>query len=375
MAPVVVFDDDMKNKLTATDKIVKSIGGGNFSNGKLGGCVSILALLGMCFTTYYFMGFKAIPHVVVFACMLWKGGSMMSSAFCNAATSDDDNQKPGGGLAEVFKSGLCPFKAYALFLVACFGMYSVLGGNLFHGTTWRNRVAYVSCCLEGFGLVSLLKKIRIRGHVQGLSGMSMAMFALTYTMREVEAFCIATVHWHNLNDIFLEVLQISSMVLSLMVLWAVFITYRTSYERDLDVLKVQYLIPGCLMLSLVLHPEFRRGSTYSMSWAASFYVDVLALLPQVVMMQRGDGIVEAPIAHFVAATAVSRTFDLLFWYDRWHRGHFLKYMLDVNISVWIIAVFHLVSLALVADFMYYYFKWRVSSSRASKYVEVPVSTN
>jgi hypothetical protein len=199
------------------------------------------------------------------------------------------------------------------------------------------------------------------------------MFALTYTMREVEAFLIVNVDWRNINDVFLEVLQISSMLLSYRALWSIFKTYRTSYEQDLDVLKVKYLIPGCLLLGLVMHPNFRRGHRYSESWAASFYIDVLALLPQVVMMQRGAGVVEAPIAHFVAATFVSRFFDLLFWYDRWAKGDFLKYMGDENVSLWIIAIFHLVSFMLVADFMYYYFKWRMSSNaHTSDHIEISV---
>merc|ERR1719158_858763 len=110
------------------------------------------------------------------------------------------------------------------------------------------------------------------------------------------------------------------MLMSWMVLFAIFKTYRTSYQEDLDILKVKYLIPGCLLLALVLHPNFKRGQLYSLSWASSFYIDVLALLSQVVMMQRGNGKVEAPIANFVAATAFSRLNDLGFWYYRWNLG-------------------------------------------------------
>merc|ERR1719359_2841220 len=108
--------------------------------------------------------------------------------------------------------------------------------------------------------------------------------------------------------------------MSWMVLFAILKTYRTSYQRDLDVLKVKYLIPGCLLIALVLHPNFKQGQIKSLTWTSSFYIDTLALLPQVVMMQRGNGKVEAPIAHFVAATAFSRVNDLGFWCMRWQRG-------------------------------------------------------
>jgi len=319
--------------------------------------------------TFCFVGLNAVPHVAVFTYMIWAAARMMGTAFGHLTNLEEDNEKRGGENWPFLEFLKCPFKAYSFFLLACFVTYNVMGGNITQ-TTPRNRIAYFSCCIEGLGLVTLLKKIAIRGHVRGLSGMSMIMFALTYTMREVEAFCIAHVHWHNLNDIFLEVLQISSMFLSFMVVWAIFKTYRSSYEQDMDVLKVKYLIPGCLALALVLHPEFRRGSMYSTSWAASFYIDVLALLPQVVMMQRGDGIVEAPIAHFVAATFVSRCFDLFFWWDRWNRGDFTKYMLDADVSGVIIAFFHLICFVLVGDFMYYYFKWRISGAQTSDHIDI-----
>merc|ERR1719359_1009955 len=150
------------------------------------------------------------------------------------------------------------------------------------------------------------------------------------------------------------------MFTSWMVLFAIFKTYRASYQADMDVLKIKYLIPGCLLLALVLHPNFKRGHLYSLSWTVSFYIDTLALLPQVVMMQRGNGKVEAPIAHFVAATAVSRSFDLGFWYDRCVNeglGRYFNYY--VPLSGFIVIFFHVFSLILVGDFMYYYFKCRL----------------
>merc|ERR1719335_1331719 len=186
----------------------------------------------------------------------------------------------------------------------------------------------------------------------------MIMFTLTYSMREFEAFFIARVQWNEANIIFLEVLQMSSMLMSWTVLIAIFKTYRTSYQDDLDVLKVKYLIPGCLLLALVLHPNFKRGVVYSLSWTISFYIDTLALLPQVVMMQRGGGKVEAPIAHYVAAMAFSRTSDLVFWIFRSDLGPQGRWM-GYNVSGMIIIVFHLVCLLLVADFMYHYVRARI----------------
>merc|ERR1719420_1086806 len=87
----------------------------------------------------------------------------------------------------------------------------------------------------------------------------------------------------------LEALQFASIPLVFSLVWAVYKTYRETYQESLDKLKVKYLLPACVLLALVLTPKFKQGELYSYCWAISFYVDVLALLPQVVMMTASPG--------------------------------------------------------------------------------------
>lgn len=93
------------------------------------------------------------------------------------------------------------------------------------------------------------------------------------------------------------------------------------------------------------------------------YMDVMALMPQVVMMSQGGGKVSAAIAHFVAATFVSRIGDL---YDSlfYESG---VYKSDPT-SYWMCVFLQSLHLVLVADFMYYYIKAR-SSGQCSGLVE------
>merc|ERR1719488_91153 len=159
----------------------------------------------------------------------------------------------------------------------------------------------------------------------------------------------------------LEALQFASIPLVLSLLWAVYKTYRETYQESLDKLKVQYMIPACIALAFTLTPKFKQGVMYSYCWTISFYVDVLALLPQVVMMNYSPGKkVAVPIADFVVATTVSRVVDLWFWYLRFDRGP-QGWWGNFNYSGWIIVSFHIISLFLVVDFMYYYFRARCSA--------------
>merc|ERR1719222_1532554 len=99
-------------------------------------------------------------------------------------------------------------------------------------------------------------------------------------------------------------------------------------------------------------------------------MDVFALLPQVVMMARGGGKVEAPIAHFVAATTLSRLADLWFWYFAWDVGP-QGYMFGVNFSGILIVFLQIVGIALIADFMYYYMRARIAGGRFTDDLVLP----
>jgi len=255
-----------------------------------------------------------------------------------------------------------PFKAYTCFLVAFVCVYEICGGA-FSAASYEDLIGYVSCSLEAYGLISIIQKIKKNGSVSGISGNSFMMFALTYSLRECETIimlCSASVRL-TLNGTGLEVLQITSLPLVANILWSIFQTYRKSFQEELDVLQIKYLIPGCMLSAILIHPSFMQGYLYSYCWTASFYVDVFALLPQVAMMSKGTGQVEAPVANFVAATAFSRGVDLWFWYFRFDLGP-QGWWFGFNYSGYLIVFMHLISFAIVADFMYYYMRARFRSA-------------
>jgi len=262
------------------------------------------------------------------------------------------------------------FQVYACFLMATSMVYYSLGGNLRMALP-EERLAYVSCIAEGFGLLSLRIKIARQGSVSGISGMTMAMYALVYVLRVIEVapdnLSLAT----DLDGWTIEVLQVASLLMVLDVVRSVFVTYRKSYQEDLDVLHVKYLMPSCVVIAAVLHPQFRAGAWFSFCWTMYLHHDCLALMPQVVMMTRGAGKVEAPLSHFVAATAFSRVLDLSFWYYEFDLGA-QGYYHGFNYSGWLIVFWHVVNLVIVADFMYYYVKARFSGGAMSADLALPM---
>lgn len=244
---------------------------------------------------------------------------------------------------------------YACFLLAVVTVYYALGGS-FMNARGADQLRYASVVAEALGLLVLRRKIERQGRVTGVSGMTFTMYALVYTLRLV-AFAPESA---DVDDWSLEVLAFGSLLLVLDVCRMVFVNHKKTYQEELDVLKVKYLAPACVLLGVLIHPDLRSGVWFNCCWTVCLYLDVVALMPQVVMMSMGGGKVEAPIGHFVAATALSRSVDLWYWF----------YMFDsvgpedtppgsFHYSAWLIVLAHMLHLLLVADFMYYYMKGRV----------------
>lgn len=219
----------------------------------------------------------------------------------------------------------------------------------------QNLLNAASIILEVGGLCMLRHKIQVRGSVSGISGMTMIMYAVVYAVRIYltipDSFALKDV---NMDGMF----TIIPLLLVCDILKSVFATHRSSYDAEWDILQAKYLIPGCIGMAFIMRPQFHFWSmSYSLVWSSCLYMDVLALMPQVVMMSRSGGKIEAPIAHFVAATFLSRMEDLwdsLMYHENAHGSS------GDAFSYWMVICVQVIHLLLVADFMFYYMKARAA---------------
>lgn len=257
------------------------------------------------------------------------------------------------------------FVLYTCFLMIGTWLYHNMGGS-FMKASKEDLMGYASAVAEAFGLLVLRRKIQRQDSVKGISGMTMVMYTLVYALRELVMLpgITSVDEWAVWN------LSFPSLAIVFDVLRSVFVTYRKSYQEELDILKAKWLIPSCIIFAAILHPSLNEGPWSSFFWTSCLYLDVMALMPQIVMMSQGGGTVEAPICHFVAATAVSRMVDLWFWLFNFHLvGDYLPG--EFHFSGWLIIFFHVLHLLLVADFMYYYMKARLSGSSFSEDLSLP----
>jgi len=321
-----------------------------------------------------------------------KAGHTMLPLHANAPGSDENKYAKGkgqeSGSFELSKSGDMiaglslknisskdvaalmrnPFQVYLCFVMAVSIVYYLLGGNLMLAQG-DELLGYPSTILETLGLLVLRHKIKSQASVKGISGMTMAMYGLVFVSRQY--LLMPEMSWYFMDAWAVEVLRLPSIMIVFDSLRDIFKTHKSTYQEELDVLRMKYIVPVCIGLAFVIHPKLPEGEWQSFVFASYAYLDVGALLPQVVMMARSVGKVEAPIAHFVAATAFRWGIDLWSWYfnldlgpQGWYKG--------INVAGLLIVATHILALLLVADFMYFYIKARISGSKLTDDLEVDV---
>lgn len=135
--------------------------------------------------------------------------------------------------------------------------------------------------------------------------------------------------------------------------------HASTYNADLDAFPWKYLVGPCAVLGLLINQD--HSSLFEMIWAFSIYLEAVAILPQLAMLQK-QGEVENLTSHYVAALGAYRGFYLLNWIYRYFTepGY-------VQRIVWFAGT---VQTLLYCDFFYHYY----NSKRAglNKPVKLPI---
>lgn len=122
---------------------------------------------------------------------------------------------------------------------------------------------------------------------------------------------------------------------------------RRSYDKDLDTFRHYFLVAGSFILALFVNEKFGFQEIF---WAFSIYLEAIAILPQLVLLQR-SGNVDNLTGHYVFFLGAYRALYILNWIYR--------YFTDIHFNRWIACIAGLVQTAFYADFFYYYYiSWR-----------------
>jgi len=170
-------------------------------------------------------------------------------------------------------------------------------------------------CADLSHLVSifiLLQKMRSSHSCSGISFKSQILYLMVYCTRYLDIFWTFT---HSAWNTTFKLLFLAS---SAYTLYLMINDYKPTHDPGLDTFKVQYLFGGSAVLAILLPYEY---TPVEMLWAFSIWLESVAILPQLFMLQR-TGEAETITTHYLFALGIYRALYILNWFYRYFiNGH------------------------------------------------------
>jgi ER lumen protein retaining receptor len=199
------------------------------------------------------------------------------------------------------------------------------------------------------GIVVLIYKLTTQKTCSGLSLKSQELTAIFLAVRLCCSFLME-------GDIH-TILDLSTLVSTLWVIYMIRYKLNSTYDEELDNMKIYYLVLPCAVLGILVHPYTQHAIIPRMLWAFCVYLEALSVLPQLRMMQNTK-MVEPFTAHYVFALGVARFFSCAHWIIQVYetRGRYLFLVGAGYIWLPMVLLSEIVQTFILADFCYYYVK-------------------
>lgn len=241
--------------------------------------------------------------------------------------------------------------AYALFLGLALSVYHFVADGQF------SAIMTLSVIFQCLAMVLLALQSLSTGSAAGISAKSLMLEALALCCR------LSSTTWLNgylpvdaSGDHIFQAVDFCTLAICLGMLHRVLVVQRATYEEEDDTLPIVPMALACFILAGLLHADMNNRPLFDALWMAGLFIGIVAVLPQLWLISRTSGRIEALTSHCIATMAVSRALSGCFmWHARmditcqpWIEG--------INHAVWAILAAHLLHLILLGDFAYFYAK-------------------
>merc|ERR1719409_2146527 len=211
----------------------------------------------------------------------------------------------------------------------------------------------LSVGLQFFAFICLHVKVG-QGSAAGISMKSLILQVMVYACR------LSSTTWlkgyipiDSTGDYLYQLLDTLTLLVCVRLIYCCLGPLRHTYQDEYDTMDIKPILIGCLVAAVLVHPDLNDRPIFDSLWAASLYVDVAAMAPQLWMMTKVGGC-EALTSHYAAAIATSRVVNLIFWY---HGYEELAPEDDsANYAGYAIILAHALQILLMADFVVLYLK-------------------
>ncbi|XP_047310522.1 ER lumen protein-retaining receptor-like [Impatiens glandulifera] len=194
-------------------------------------------------------------------------------------------------------------------------------------------------------ILVLLLKIHTIKSCAGISLKTQELYSIVFVARYLDLFT-------NYISLYNTLMKIIFLASSFSIIWYIrrHKIVRRSYDKEQDTFHHFLLMIPCFLLALFIHEKFNFKEVM---WTFSLYLEAVAILPQLVMLQRTRNI-DNLTGQYVFLLGGYRALYVLNWIYR--------YFTEPHYVHWIVWISGLVQTLLYADFFYYYFQsWKNNS--------------
>ncbi|KAI0472393.1 putative HDEL sequence binding protein [Xylaria cf. heliscus] len=182
----------------------------------------------------------------------------------------------------------------------------------------------------------LLHKMTELNGCTGISFKSQALYLMVYVTRYLDLFSTESIY-----NIIFKILFISAQGY---IVYLMTTKYKPTHDPNLDTFRVQYLLGGAAVLAVLIPYRYTLSEIL---WAFSIWLESVAILPQLFMLQR-TGEAETITTHYLFALGIYRGLYIPNWIYR--------YLTEPNHKVdWIAIVAGVIQTILYSDFFWIYY--------------------
>jgi len=240
---------------------------------------------------------------------------------------------------------------YGLFFTFSMAVYHFFAEGEF------SAILTLSVIMQCLAIALLAIQCHSSGSASGISAKALMMEGASLVCR------LSSTLWLNgylpvdaTGDHLFQIVDICSLGIVAYLLHHVLMTQRHTYQAELDSLPMPSLVIGCFVAAALLHADMNDRPLFDTLWMAGLFLGIAAVLPQLWLVAKANGRVQALTSHYIAVMAVSRLLSGSFM---WHARFDLTcqpWVEGMNHAVWAILGAHALHLLLLGDFAYYYVK-------------------
>jgi hypothetical protein len=241
--------------------------------------------------------------------------------------------------------------AYALFLVGGFALYHLVMDDA------ASAVLTVAGMLQCLGVGLLAAQVLSSRSAAGISAKALFLHGLGICLK------LSSTMWLNgylpvdeSGDWFFQTVDMCALSMEAWTLYQVLIVRYDSYQAESDTFPIFPVVFGAFVLASLLHADMNLRPIFDTLWMTGLFLGAVAVLPQLWLINKTGGHVEALTSHHIATMALGTGLSGVFMYAAREDITCQPWFLDVNHAVIAILTSHLLHLLFLGDFAYFYLK-------------------